>query len=123
MWRPGGWELIAVSVALLLLAIPIWLLWRIFGRAGLPQGYALLILLPYFGPFIALAILAFSRWPAVDGAVPAATAAAPVMPAAPAPPAPPSVPAVPAGWLPDPTGQHELRYWDGTEWTDSVQDG
>lgn len=25
-----------------------------------------------------------------------------------------------AGWLSDPTGQHELRYWDGTTWTDHV---
>lgn len=26
-------------------------------------------------------------------------------------------------WLPDPTGRHALRYWDGTRWTDSVDDG
>ena len=26
------------------------------------------------------------------------------------------------GWLPDPTGQHHLRWWDGIQWTDSVQD-
>jgi len=26
----------------------------------------------------------------------------------------------PAEWLPDPTGRHELRYWDGTRWTDHV---
>jgi len=25
-----------------------------------------------------------------------------------------------AGWHPDPTGQHELRYWDGTAWTEHV---
>ncbi|HJR90301.1 MAG TPA: AIM24 family protein [Aeromicrobium sp.] len=25
-----------------------------------------------------------------------------------------------AGWHPDPTGQHELRYWDGTVWTEHV---
>lgn len=28
----------------------------------------------------------------------------------------------PAGWQPDPTGQHDHRYWDGTEWTDHVAD-
>ena len=99
MWRPGGWELIAVSVAFVLLAIPIWLLWKILGRAGLPQGYAFLILLPYFGPFIALAVLAFSRWPAFDRVAPASATTAPVMPAAPAPPASTAVSAVPAGWL------------------------
>lgn len=25
-------------------------------------------------------------------------------------------------WQPDPTGRHELRYWDGTRWTDHVSD-
>jgi len=25
-----------------------------------------------------------------------------------------------AGWHPDPTGQHELRYWDGAAWTEHV---
>jgi len=27
-----------------------------------------------------------------------------------------------AAWHPDPTGRHELRWWDGTEWTDNVSD-
>jgi len=27
-----------------------------------------------------------------------------------------------AGWNPDPTGRHELRYWDGSTWTDHVSD-
>lgn len=26
----------------------------------------------------------------------------------------------PANWYPDPTGRHELRYWDGSSWTDHV---
>ena len=26
----------------------------------------------------------------------------------------------PASWHPDPYGRHELRYWDGTQWTDHV---
>ena len=26
------------------------------------------------------------------------------------------------GWLADPTGKHEQRYWSGTEWTDQVTD-
>jgi hypothetical protein len=25
-------------------------------------------------------------------------------------------------WYPDPTGRHELRYWDGQEWTHHVSD-
>jgi hypothetical protein len=28
-----------------------------------------------------------------------------------------------AGWFDDPTGAHELRYWDGEAWTDHVADG
>jgi len=26
----------------------------------------------------------------------------------------------PANWYPDPTGRHQLRYWDGNAWTDHV---
>jgi Short C-terminal domain/Bacterial PH domain/Protein of unknown function (DUF2510) len=28
-----------------------------------------------------------------------------------------------AAWKPDPTGAHELRYWNGTIWTEHVSDG
>jgi len=28
-----------------------------------------------------------------------------------------------AGWLPDPTGAHQVRYWDGATWTEHVSDG
>ncbi|MDZ4655651.1 MAG: DUF2510 domain-containing protein [Coriobacteriia bacterium] len=28
-----------------------------------------------------------------------------------------------ASWFPDPTSRHELRYWDGTQWTATVADG
>ena len=28
-----------------------------------------------------------------------------------------------ASWQPDPSGQHELRYWDGTAWTEHVSTG
>ncbi|MET3468293.1 DUF2510 domain-containing protein [Microbacterium sp. 1262] len=30
------------------------------------------------------------------------------------------VPTAPAGWHPDPSGQQQLRYWDGQRWTDHV---
>lgn len=38
----------------------------------------------------------------------------------PPPPPPPVVASIPAGWNPDPLGRHELRYWDGTQWTEHV---
>lgn len=31
-------------------------------------------------------------------------------------------PLAPAGWLADPAGRHELRYWDGVAWTAHVSD-
>jgi hypothetical protein len=31
--------------------------------------------------------------------------------------------AQPAGWHPDPARRHELRYWNGTTWTDDVSNG
>ena len=37
----------------------------------------------------------------------------------PGPPAP--YPAVfPPGWRPDPTGQHQFRWWDGVRWTEQT---
>jgi hypothetical protein len=35
-------------------------------------------------------------------------------------PAAPATPAVPAGWYADPAGRYELRYWDGSTWTEHV---
>jgi Protein of unknown function (DUF2510) len=28
-----------------------------------------------------------------------------------------------SGWYPDPAAEHELRYWDGSQWTSRVEDG
>lgn len=41
---------------------------------------------------------------------------------APPPPALVSPTARPAEWLRDPTGRHELRYWDGARWSEHVSD-
>ena len=49
-----------------------------------------------------------------EPAVTAAPAAAAATPAAAA------APAVPAGWYADPAGRFELRYWDGSTWTEHV---
>ena len=50
----------------------------------------------------------------------AAVAAAPVVAAVTAPAA---QPAVPANWYADPAGRFELRYWDGSQWTEHVSRG
>ncbi len=47
-------------------------------------------------------------------------AAAAVAPAVAATPDPAPTPAVPAGWYADPAGRFELRYWDGSTWTEHV---
>jgi hypothetical protein len=39
---------------------------------------------------------------------------------APTSPPQPTTPSVPAGWYSDPAGRFELRYWDGTAWTEHV---
>ena len=49
------------------------------------------------------------------GAAAATTAAA-----TPTQPAQPATPSVPAGWYHDPAGRYELRYWDGSAWTEHV---
>ena len=41
--------------------------WRIFGRAGFAPAIALTVLIPFIGPLIAMAILAFAEWPAGSG--------------------------------------------------------
>jgi outer membrane biosynthesis protein TonB len=38
----------------------------------------------------------------------------------PAPAPAPATPAVPSGWYADPSGRFELRYWDGSAWTEHV---
>jgi hypothetical protein len=53
----------AVSLTALLI-IPVW---RIFRRAGLQPALALLLLIPGLGLVIVSLVLAFSRWPAVEG--------------------------------------------------------
>jgi outer membrane biosynthesis protein TonB len=56
--------------------------------------------------------------PAATGPSTGPTAVAPA--AAPAAAATAPSPAVPAGWYADPAGRFELRYWDGSTWTEHV---
>lgn len=48
-----------VAQAILFL-IPVW---RIFSKAGFTPAAALLVLIPYIGPLIAMAVLALAEWP------------------------------------------------------------
>ena len=49
------------------------------------------------------------------------TVGTPVAPVPVAPvPAPAPVVTTPAGWYPDPSGRFEMRYWDGSAWTEHV---
>ena len=57
--------------------------------------------------------------PGTGDALPDTSAGAP--PPYPTQPAEPP-PAAPFGWYPDPSTHHELRYWDGTRWTEHVSD-
>jgi len=55
---------------------------------------------------------------------PAVFEPAPAYQPAPAPaPAPAPVSSVPAGWYADPSGRFELRYWDGSQWSEHVSRG
>ena len=58
--------------------------------------------------------------PAAEAAAsqPQTAAANPV--ASPATPSTGSVPNVPANWYKDPSGRYEMRYWNGTQWTEHV---
>lgn len=49
----------------------LWPLWQIFGRAGLPCAWALLVLVPGVGLFLALIVLGHSRWPNLPPRTPA----------------------------------------------------
>lgn len=53
-----------------------------------------------------------------------ASATTPASKAAPVPasPPPPPPPPTPPTWAADPYGRHELRYWDGSRWTQHVSD-
>ncbi|MGV8084207.1 MAG: hypothetical protein AB2L09_11335 [Coriobacteriia bacterium] len=90
----------------ILLALYIWIFWRILGKAGYSPWLSLLNLVP-FGMLAILLVLAFGRWPVFSASAyqptsyygsasgggyvpPAPSYTSPVQP--PAPPAPPAAP-------------------------------
>ncbi len=60
-----GAVLFGLLFALAIVVFFVYLVWRIFAKAGLPGPLALLWLVPGIGWIIALCILAFSEWKVV----------------------------------------------------------
>lgn len=56
-------------LALVLLAVPMWMIGRVLRRAGYSPWWALLVLVPLVN-LVALWVFAYVRWPAIDGASP-----------------------------------------------------
>lgn len=99
------------------------------GRSG---WWLFLNLIPIIGFIVVIVFLASEGQPGPNrygpnpkglppGAVPSASSPG----AAPSPSAPGPAPSTPtsAGWMTDPTGRHQLRYWDAQRWTSHVSDG
>lgn len=61
----------------------------------------------------------YARLNPTSYSVAAGGAVSATMPDAPSP-EPAAAPVVPAGWHQDPTGRHQMRYWDSTKWTEHV---
>ena len=60
-------DIVIFVVVVFVLIVP---LWKIFEKTGRSPWLSLLIFVPAVGAFIAILILAFGRWPAVDGPAP-----------------------------------------------------
>jgi len=56
--------LIQYVVMIALLLFP---LWKIFGKAGLHPALSLITLIPMIGGIVCIIVLAFARWPATEG--------------------------------------------------------
>jgi len=80
---------IFVLVGLIFLAFFLFLLWRIFNKAGLSPWLSLLVLVP-FGPIVVLCVLAFADWKVMPA--PVAQLYPPNYPPPPPPAYPPAAP-------------------------------
>ena len=48
-------------------AVALFPLWKVFAKTGMSPWLSLLVLIPGLGGMICVIILAFARWPALDG--------------------------------------------------------
>jgi uncharacterized membrane protein YhaH (DUF805 family) len=83
--------LFIILIVFALLAFVIFLLWRVFTKAGLNGALSLLLFVPAVGSLLVLCILAFADWKVVPIAQ-AAPLPPPYTPPPSYPPAPPSYP-------------------------------
>ena len=68
-----------------IIAVTIWIYWRIFAKAGFNGALSLLNLVPGIGQLICIIILAFGRWPIEDQLAAAYGGNPPPMPPPPQP--------------------------------------
>jgi uncharacterized membrane protein YhaH (DUF805 family) len=81
----GGLILVYCVVILAVIAVTIWIYWRIFAKAGFNGALAFLNLIPGVGPLICILILAFGRWPIEDQLAAARAGGSAYPPSAPPP--------------------------------------
>jgi Protein of unknown function (DUF2510) len=105
---PGMW---GVGVFLLLI---VFLPWYLIWRSGVVKR--LMRLCPHCMKSVSVGA---TTCPYCRNALPG-SGSSPEKPAVELPPPAPF--GVRPGWLADPTGQHEQRYWDGASWTDQTRD-
>jgi len=62
----AGGVIVYLLIVCVMIAVFIWIYWRIFQKAGYNGALAFLNLIPGVGPLICILILAFGRWPIED---------------------------------------------------------
>jgi hypothetical protein len=114
-WPDWAWAVVcglSLLIGIVLLA---------FAERGLRKAPGVVPQQPVYGGNPALGgNPAFGAWPPQPAPVQQPMAVVAAVPSAPAPAPVPALP--PAGWAVDPTGRHQLRWWDGTAWTSAVHD-